>query len=108
MEEYLTTEELSARIKYSKQTLYNKIHDEEFVLGEHYVKPSRKKILFKWSAIQVWLEEPSSSEDTEDNPTDEQTLGDNPVFPDNGHPDEPSREENSPKDPQFPLSLINI
>lgn len=53
---YLTVKELSVRIKYSQQTIYNMIHRGQFVRGEHYVKPSRKKVLFLWSAIGKWLE----------------------------------------------------
>ncbi len=56
MEEYLTVKELSARIKLAKQTIYNMIHKKEFVLNKHYYKPKAKIILFKWSAIEKWLE----------------------------------------------------
>ena len=55
-EEYLTMEELCQRIKFSKQTVYNWIYQGKFRLGVHYLKPSRKKILFKWLAIKSWLE----------------------------------------------------
>ena len=57
MEEYLTTNELSERIRFSKQSLYNLIHKGTFVLGKHYLKPRPKKILFKWSEIQLWMGE---------------------------------------------------
>jgi len=60
MDEYLTISELSARIKFSKQSLYNLIHKGTFVLGRHYLKPTRKKILFKWSEILAWMGEPSA------------------------------------------------
>jgi hypothetical protein len=56
MEEYLTVKELSGRIKLAKQTIYNLIHKKEFVLNKHYYKPKAKIILFKWSAIEKWLE----------------------------------------------------
>jgi len=56
-EEYLTVPELSARIKFSRQTLYNLIHKRTFVLGKHFLKPTPKKILFKWSEIRSWLGE---------------------------------------------------
>ena len=56
MEEYLTVKELSERIKLAKQTIYNMIHKNEFVLHKHYYKPKAKIILFKWSAIEKWLE----------------------------------------------------
>ncbi len=55
METYLTVKQLSNMIKMAPQTIYNKIHKNEFQLGIHYLKPSRKKILFKESAITNWL-----------------------------------------------------
>jgi len=55
-EQYLTVKELSAKIKYSQQTIYNMIHEGGFIRGERYIKPSRKKVLFLWSAICMWLE----------------------------------------------------
>ena len=56
MEEYLTVDELSAKIKYSKQSIYNLIYKKIFILGKHYFKPTQKKILFKWPEIQAWIE----------------------------------------------------
>jgi hypothetical protein len=56
MEDYLTVDELSSKIKYSKQSLYNLIYKKTFILGKHYFKPTPKKILFKWAAIQAWIE----------------------------------------------------
>ena len=61
MEEYLTVDELSLKIKYSKQSLYNLIYKKTFILGKHYFKPTPKKILFKWLEIQAWIEGPSDS-----------------------------------------------
>jgi predicted DNA-binding transcriptional regulator AlpA len=61
MEKYLTVSELSSRIKFSKQTLYNLIYKGTFVLGKHYLKPSPKKILFRWSEIYKWMKDPSCS-----------------------------------------------
>ena len=55
-QEFLTVSELAQRIKYSPQTLYNMISSKKFVKGQHYIKPSRRKILFIWSGILVWLE----------------------------------------------------
>ena len=63
-EEYLTVPELSARIKFSRQTLYNLIHKRIFVLGKHFLKPTPKKILFKWSEIRSWMGETGASEVT--------------------------------------------
>ena len=61
MEEYLTIDELCGRIKYRKQTVYNLIHRKVFIRGEHFLKPTPRKILFKWSAIQTWIGEDSRS-----------------------------------------------
>lgn len=61
-EEYLTLDELSDRIKYQRQTLYNLIHKGVLVMGKHYLKPTPKKLLFKWSEILAWLGEDSGSE----------------------------------------------
>ena len=44
--EYLTVSEVALRIRFSKQTIYNLISAGEFEKGRHYLKPSRKKILF--------------------------------------------------------------
>ena len=54
-DELLTVEELCERIKYKKQSIYNLIYRDKFILGKHFLKPSPKKILFKWSAISNWL-----------------------------------------------------
>ena len=56
-EEYLTVAELSTRIKFSRQTIYNMISTKKLVKGRHYVKPSRKKVLFTWSNMRAWLED---------------------------------------------------
>jgi len=57
MEEYLTVKELSQRTKLATQTIYNFIHLGKFTLGQHYLKPTPKKILFKWSEILRWMGE---------------------------------------------------
>lgn len=53
--EYLTTNELSQRIKMSPGSIRNLISHNEFKLNVHYVKPTSRKILFIWSAIEKWL-----------------------------------------------------
>lgn len=63
MEEYLTVDELSSKIKFSKQSLYNLIYKKTFIMGKHYFKPTPKKILFKWSEIQAWVERSSDYND---------------------------------------------
>ncbi len=59
-DELLTVEELCERIKYKKQSIYNLIYRDKFILGIHFLKPSPKKILFKWSAILDWIGDDSS------------------------------------------------
>jgi hypothetical protein len=55
MEEYLTTKELSLRIKMTPGTIRNLIWMGVLLENLHYVKPTSRKILFKWSAIELWL-----------------------------------------------------
>ena len=57
-EMYLTVKELSDKVKYSQQSIYNMIYKGIFIKGTHYIKPSRKKVLFLWTAIHDWLESP--------------------------------------------------
>jgi predicted DNA-binding transcriptional regulator AlpA len=73
-EEYLTVEELSKRIRFSKQTLYNMISSRKFIKGQHYLKPSRKKVLFLWSGIQTWLEDQNSHDNNQHEPATEENL----------------------------------
>ena len=56
MQQYLTVKELSKELKLARQTIYNMIHKGSFVLNKHYFKPTPKKILFKWSAVKIWIE----------------------------------------------------
>ena len=58
MDEYISVKILSERIGYKVQSIYNMIHKGTFVLNKHYFKPTPKKILFKWSAVKLWLEGP--------------------------------------------------
>jgi predicted DNA-binding transcriptional regulator AlpA len=99
MEEYLTVKELSQRIKLAVQTIYNFIHDGKFIAKKHYLKPTPKKILFKWSAIKEWMGEGAGvqgqTETTGSMPTDECTR-EKPATP------AKARRSSQPK------SLINI
>lgn len=58
-EEYLTVDELSQRIKFSKQSIYNMVHGKILVINVHYLKPRPKKLLFIWSAIRGWMDNSS-------------------------------------------------
>jgi hypothetical protein len=55
MEEYLTTEELSKRIKMAEGTIRNLVWKKTFIEKVHYVKPTPRKLLFVWNAIEIWL-----------------------------------------------------
>jgi hypothetical protein len=55
MEEYLTTQELSERIKLTPGTIRNMVCRGDFESGVHYVKAGRRKLLFLWSGITDFL-----------------------------------------------------
>lgn len=50
---YLTTEELSERIKYDARTIRNQLKDSVLFEGVHYFRPwGGRKILFIWETIE--------------------------------------------------------
>ncbi len=50
--ELLTTEELSARIKYDARTIRERLKDSVLLEGVHYIRPfGGRKILFVWQRI---------------------------------------------------------
>ncbi|MDN6180297.1 MAG: hypothetical protein L0I84_04740 [Halomonas subglaciescola] len=50
---FLTTDELSARIKYDARTIRQQLKDSVLIEGTHYIRPfGRRKILYIWEAIQ--------------------------------------------------------
>ena len=50
---YLTTEELSSRIKYDCRTIRERLKDSVLLEGVHYIRPfGGRKILFIWEQIQ--------------------------------------------------------
>ena len=50
---YLTTEELSQRIKYDIRTIRERLKDSVLLEGIHYVRPfGGRKILFIWERIE--------------------------------------------------------
>ncbi len=55
-EEYLTTFELSDRIKMAPGTIRNLVWKNKFKLNVHYLKPTGR-LLFVWSEVQIWLRE---------------------------------------------------
>lgn len=50
---FLTTKELSERIKYNPRTIRDRLVDSVLLEGRHYVRPfGRRKILFIWEVIE--------------------------------------------------------
>lgn len=53
MNTYLTTEELSHRIKYEKRTITTKLKDSVLIEGIHYIRPfGGRKILYIWEQVE--------------------------------------------------------
>ena len=51
---YLTTEELSSRIKYDISTIRNQLKDSVLIEGIHYIRPfGGRKILFIWEQVEA-------------------------------------------------------
>lgn len=60
---YLTTEELSERIKYDPRTIREQFKDSVLLEGIHYIRPfGGRKLLFIWETIQSDMM--SSSDDS--------------------------------------------
>ncbi|CAD5373507.1 hypothetical protein RA210_U300015 [Rubrivivax sp. A210] len=50
---YLTTDELSSRIKYDARTIRERLKDSVLLEGTHYVRPfGGRKILYVWETIE--------------------------------------------------------
>lgn len=57
---YLTTDELSQRIKYDVRTIRERLKDSVLIEGIHYFRPfGGRKILFLWEAIEHDMRAPS-------------------------------------------------
>ena len=53
---YLTTQELSERIKYNPRTIRNELKDSVLIEGIHYIRPfGGRKILYVWEEIEKWI-----------------------------------------------------
>ena len=51
--EYLTTEELAARIRYDARTIRERLKDSVLLEGTHYIRPfGGRKILYIWETIE--------------------------------------------------------
>ena len=54
MRTYLTTDELSSRIKYDTRTIRERLKDSVLIEGTHYIRPfGGRKILFIWEQIET-------------------------------------------------------
>jgi len=50
---YLTTQELSNRIKYDVRTIRERLKDSVLIEGKHYIRPfGGRKILYIWESIE--------------------------------------------------------
>lgn len=50
---YLTTDELSSRIKYDSRTIRERLKDSVLLEGIHYIRPfGGRKILYIWEKIE--------------------------------------------------------
>ena len=67
MEEYLITIELSRRIKMAPGTIRNLVWKGELIENVHYIKPTPRKLLFVWSAIEAWLHGKSAANSAQGN-----------------------------------------
>ncbi len=61
MHKYLTTIELSERIKMAPGTIRNLVWKKEFTENVHYLKPTPRKTLFIWEAVEAWLHRKSTA-----------------------------------------------
>lgn len=51
---YLTTDELSSRIKYDSRTIRERLKDSVLLEGVHYIRPfGGRKILYIWEKIEA-------------------------------------------------------
>ena len=59
---YLTTEELSERIKYNPRTIRTRLKDSVLIENIHYIRPfGGRKILYVWERIEEDMCKPSMS-----------------------------------------------
>jgi len=59
---YLTTAELSNRIKYDARTIRNRLKDSVLLEGIHYIRPfGGRKILYVWERIEKDMARPTAT-----------------------------------------------
>jgi hypothetical protein len=71
---YLTTDELSKRIKYNPRTIRQTLKDHVLLEGRHYIRPfGQRKILYLWEHIEedmlesVYLDDAIENNGAEEN-----------------------------------------
>lgn len=63
--ELLTTDELSARIKYDSRTIRERLKDSVLIEGVHYIRPfGGRKILYVWDQIVTDMAKRSQTMDS--------------------------------------------
>jgi hypothetical protein len=55
--DYLSIKELCERTSYAPKSVYNMISQRIFTEGVHYFKPTKRKLLFFWPAVEAWIRE---------------------------------------------------
>ncbi|MEM9617971.1 MAG: hypothetical protein AAF936_08430 [Pseudomonadota bacterium] len=59
---YLTTQELSDRIKYDVRTIRERLKDSVLLEGIHYIRPfGGRKILYLWEKVEADMAQTSSA-----------------------------------------------
>lgn len=81
-EVYLSARQLSQRIPYSRQSIYNMIHNGTLVEGEHFTRKGGRPIFF-WSKVERWLRsaEPRYEEPMPEGRARTGTLPEGPFVP---------------------------
>lgn len=60
---YLTTDELSRKIKYDARTIRERLKDSVLLEGQHYIRPfGGRKILYIWENIEADMAKPSQAD----------------------------------------------
>ena len=60
---YLTTAELSQRIKYDSRYINNVLKDSVFLEGVHFIRPFGRKVLYLWEIIEADMTNSSNTQD---------------------------------------------
>jgi predicted DNA-binding transcriptional regulator AlpA len=64
MKNYLSITELCERTSYARKSVYNMVSQGIFKEGTHYFKPTQRKLLFFWPAVEAWIRGGTDEQDT--------------------------------------------